>query len=154
MLMRSDLRLPIRALLLVVLAALLGSLGCANGEFRPGDPFDREVTLSEAQHQYTIFVRWSEFQRAGTYVDPDDRDAFLERMDQLEEARFTDYESGEVELDEELETATIEVKYMVYTPSSPYELEISEIQEWSRSGVSNKWQVKSTFEGLQQLALN
>lgn len=152
--LNSDLRFSLRALVAIFALSVLGGLGCANGEFRFGDPFDREETLSHAQHQYTVLIRWSEFQRAGTYVAADERDAFLTRMDALDDARFTDYESGEVELDKELETATIKVTYTVYTPSSPYELEVSETQEWKRSGVSNKWQVSSTFEGLQQLALN
>lgn len=152
--MNSGLRFSLRVLVAVIALALFGGLGCANGEFRFGDPFDREMTLSEAQHQYTILIRWSEFQKAGTYVSEDERDAFLDRMDQVEDARFTDYESGEVELDDDHETATIEVTYTVYTPNSPYELEVQETQEWTRSGVGNKWQVSSTFEGLQQLAFN
>ena len=152
--MNSDLRFSIRALVAIFALAVFGGLGCANGEFRPGDPFDREETLSHAQHQYTIMIRWSEFQKAGSYVAPDDRDAFIERMEGLDDARFTDYESGDVDIDEKLETATIKVTYMAYTPSSPYELKVSETQEWKRSGISNKWQVTSTFEGLQQLAQN
>lgn len=152
--MNSDLRFSLRALVAIFALTLFGGLGCANGEFRFGDPFDREETLTQAQHQYTVLIRWSEFQRAGTYVSTDERDAFLARMEELDEARFTDFDSGEVEIDDELETATVKVTYTVYTPSSPYELEVSETQEWKRSGVSNKWQVTSTFEGLQQLALN
>lgn len=152
--LNSDLRFSLRALVAIFALAAFGGLGCANGEFRFGDPLNREETLSHAQHQYTVLIRWSEFQRAGTYVALDERDAFLARMDALDDARFTDYESGEVELDEELEMATIKVTYTVYTPSVPYELEVSETQEWKRTGVSNKWQVRSTFEGLQQLAVN
>lgn len=150
----SDFRLSLRALVAILALTVLGGLGCANGEFRLNDPFDREETLSHAQHQYTILIRWSEFQRAGTYIAEDERDAFLEQMNGLEDARFTDFESGEVEIDDELEKATVKVTYTVYLPSSPYEMEVSETQEWSRSNVSNKWHVSSTFEGLHQLALN
>ena len=66
----SATRLPLsnglRAGLLIALCvALMSALGCANGEIRLGDPFDRELTLEEAQHRYTVLVRWSDFQRSG-----------------------------------------------------------------------------------------
>jgi hypothetical protein len=46
------------------------------------------------------------------------------------------------------------VTYLVFTASVPYEVEIVETQEWTRDGVGNNWSVYSSFEGLQQLALN
>ena len=143
----------VRAVFAVLAIALLSSaLGCADGEFRFGDPFDRELTLSEAQHKYTVYVRWTDFQKARNFVAPDSRDAFMAQLEALENARFTGYDSGPVELDSEKEMATIRVKYTVYTPYLPYEIEISEIQEWTRDGVSNTWYVNSVFDDLQQLA--
>ena len=59
-----------------------------------------------------------------------------------------------VELDAEKEKATVRVTYTIYTPSLPYEVEVAEIQEWSRDGLGNGWRVVSTFEGLQQIAVN
>lgn len=142
----------------IVLASLLvlvlGSFGCAFGEFRPGDPFDRQLTLDQAQHRYTVLVRFSDFQRARSFVAEDERDAFMQRMKGLEDARFTDFEAASVELDDKKQKATVRVTYTVYTPSSPYEVEVDEIQEWSRDGLSNDWRVRSTFEGLQELAVN
>lgn len=138
--------------LLVAGAFGIGVLGCANGEIRLGDPFDRAQTLEEAQHRYTVLMRWSEFQKAKSFVPKDDRDAFLERMNELEDARFTGYESESVELDDAKQTATIKVVYTLYFPHSPYETEISEIQEWSRDGLRNEWRVRSLFEGLPALA--
>jgi len=144
---------PTRAALwLLALFAL--SLGCAAGEFRPSDPFDRQFTLTESQHRYTVYVRWSDFQRAKSFVAKDDRDAYLERMKVLEDARFTDYDSEAVELDDKKEKATLRVTYTLYTPSLPYEVEVTELQEWSRDGLTNNWQVRSTFEGLPRLAAN
>lgn len=136
----------------VVLA--LVATGCAFGEFRPGDPFDRQLTLDHAQHRYTVLVRFSEFQKARRFVAEDDRDAFMVRMKSLEDARFTGYESETVELDDEKATATVRVTYTVYTPAMPYEIEVDEIQEWRRDGLSNDWRVVSRFDGLEQLAAN
>ena len=136
----------------LVLALVASALGCADGEFRFGDPFDRQLTLSESQHRYTVLVRWSEFQKARNFVAADDRDAFMEQMKILKVARITEHESEPIELDEEKQSATIRVTYKLYTPSVPYEIEIAEIQEWTREGITNDWQVYSTFEGLRQLA--
>ncbi|MAG34189.1 MAG: hypothetical protein CL908_25195 [Deltaproteobacteria bacterium] len=138
----------------LVLAVASCTFGCASGEIRLGDPFDRKLTLSEAQHRYTVLVRWSQFQKAKSFVAKDDRSAYLMQMKALEDARFTDYESEPIELDEKKEKATIHVTYTLYTPSVPYEVEVTEIQEWTRDGLGNNWHVHSTFDGLPQLAAN
>lgn len=140
--------------LLLVFALAAGSLGCAFGEFRPGDPFDRQWTLDQAQHRYTTLVRFSDFQRARNFVAEDERDAFMDRMKALDDARFTDYESDTAELDSSKQTATLRVTYTIYTPSTPVEFEVVETQVWSRSGLGNNWRVRSTFEGLRNLAAN
>jgi hypothetical protein len=145
----------IRSALIVLLGAvMLSTVGCAFGEFRPGDPFDRQLTLDQAQHRYTTLVRFSEFQKARSFIAEDGRDAFTKRMKRLEDARFTDYESETVELDDEKEKATVRVTYTAYTAAMPYEVEISEVQEWSRDGIKNKWLVVSTFENLEKIAAN
>jgi len=139
--------------LAIALLALVG-LGCANGEFRPGDPFDRGLTFNESQHRYTVLIRWAEFQKAKAFVAEEDRAKFLADVKAFKEARFTDYESEDVELDDEKEKATVRVTYTAYLPQSPYEVEIVEVQEWSREGMGNRWHVKSTFENLPQVAAN
>jgi len=145
------LRAPL-LLSLIVFAIAMSALGCAFGEFRPNDPFDREWSLEQAQHRYTTLVRFGDFDRASEFVAEDEREAFMDRMDALDDARFTDYDSDPVELDEEMETATIEVVYTIYTPSIPFEFEVTETQVWSRDGLSNNWRVRTLFEGLQNLA--
>jgi len=149
---------PILPLRLRVFVGLLGVLlsvsGCAFGEFRPGDPFDRELSLDDAQHRYTVLVRFSEFKKARSFIAKDDRDAFTQRMKSLEDARFTDYESESVELDDDKQKATVRVTYTIYTPSRPYEVEVTEVQEWSRDGLTNDWQLVSTFEGLTEIVAN
>jgi len=141
------------------IALLLGSallwtavFGCANGEIRLGDPFDRGQSLEYAQHRYTVLMRWTDFQRAKGFVAKEEREAFIERTKELEDARFTDYESESVELDEDHQTATVRVTYSLYLPHSPYEMEVVETQTWSRKGVGNSWYVHSEFEGLPAIA--
>jgi hypothetical protein len=144
-----------RALIGTVVVALVAStLGCADGEFRFGDPFDRQLTLDEAQHKYTVFIRWADFQKARSFIAVEDRDAFMEMTDSLDGAHFTSYDSAPFDIDKEKQSATAEVTYTVFTPSVPYEVEIIETQEWTRNGVGNNWSVYSSFEGLQKLALN
>lgn len=156
--MQSEARVPsnpIRPLLaLALLGSLLLGLGCANGEFRPGDPFDRAETFGRSQHNYTVLIRWSDFQKAKAFVHPDDREKFLEDVKALEDARITDFESEEVDLDEEKRTATVHVTYTAYLPSSPFEIQINETQVWSRDGRGNTWLVKPTFGAAPKVAAN
>jgi len=125
------------------------SLACAFGEIRWSDPLQREISLEDAQHRYTVLVRWSNFEEAAKFVQPDQRDAYLEKLPDFREFRFTEYESQPVRVDVERASATVEVTYYAYTPSSPIEQRVSETQEWSREkAVGNRWFVQSTFHGL------
>ncbi|MEO1934246.1 MAG: hypothetical protein ABGX04_05595 [Myxococcales bacterium] len=152
---RTPARLIRRPLsIILAMTVLVSVLGCANGEFRFGDPFDRQLTLTESQHRYTVLVRWSQFQKARAFVATEDRDAFMTQMQQLGDARITEYESQPIELDSKKQKATISVTYTLYTTALPYEIKITEEQEWTRSGISNNWNVTSTFDGLRQLAFN
>lgn len=144
-------RVPIALLCLMVVGSLFG---CAAGEIRLGDPFDRELTLSEAQHRYTVLMRWSQFQKAKSFVAKDEREAFIASTEALDEARFTGYESEPVELDKGKDQATVRVTYTLYTAATPYEVEVEEVQEWRREGLGNEWHVFSTFEDSPYLASN
>ena len=139
---------------IALLATVAFLIGCANGEFRPKDPFDRGLSFNESQHRYTVLVRWSEFQKAKAFVAEEEREKFLADMKALKDARFTDYESEEVELDDEMQKATVHVSYTFYLPSTPYELQIAETQEWTREGMGNAWRVRSTFEDRPTMASN
>ncbi len=143
-----------RSLLVALALGVMVSFGCANGEIRLGDPFDREFSLEEAQHRYSVLIRWSRFQQAKEFVAPENRPAFLQSMKALKHARFIDFESEALELDNEKQTATIEVVYTLYTPSVPYEVELTETQNWSRDDYSNNWTVDSKFDSLNDIASN
>ena len=147
--------MPLRVLCPAIATIVLaGGFGCANGEIRMGDPFDREYSLETLQHHYTVLMRWSQFQKAKAYVAKEEQPAFIERMKALEEARFTDYESDPIELDDEMRMATVRVTYTLYLPATPFEIEVTEIQEWTRTGRGNGWQVHSVFEGVPEYAAN
>jgi hypothetical protein len=144
-----------RGLFAALVIALVASVfGCADGEIRLGDPFDRQLTLDQSHHKYTVFIRWADFEKARSFVAADDRDAFMDQMNSLEDAHFTSYEAEPFDIDDEKQSATVTVTYTVFTPSTPYEIEIIETQEWTRNGVGNNWSVYSSFEGLRQLASN
>ena len=137
---------------LCAFALVAGSLGCAFGEIRWSDPLQREISLEYAQNRYTVLVRWSNFEKAAGFVDPELRDAFLAGAPSLREFRFTEYESQPFELDDARTTATVEVTYYAYLPSSPVEQEVRETQVWYREeGVGNNWRVRPTFHGLDLL---
>lgn len=140
-----------RPLALALAMAVAATFGCAFGEVNLKDPFDRKYTLGEAQHQYTEYVRWSEFQRAASYLDADIKTDFLRRAPSKRKVRFTDYETGHLEIDPETGTATVDVTYFVYRPEYPLEVEVVETQHWERDGVTNNWKVLPTFAGLAEL---
>ena len=125
-------------------------LGCAFGEIRWTDPLQREISLEDAQHRYTVLVRWSNFEEAAKFVEPDLREDYLAGLPGFRELRFTEYESEPVRVDEERASATVDVTYYAYTPTSPIEQKVSETQEWSRQpALGNRWFVRSTFHGLE-----
>ena len=134
------------------IALAMVAMGCAQGEFRPSDPFDRQVTLHDAQHRYTVLMRWKHFDKARAFVAVEARGEFEALTKQLSEARFTGYESETPELDDEKESATLRVTYTLWLPALPYETEIVEVQTWRRNGMTNDWRVKSVFEDIQKIA--
>ena len=139
------------ALLLALACALLSS-GCAFGEWRLDDPFRRGITLEEAQHEYTVHVRWSHFEEAARYVALDARTAFLRDAPNFRKLHFSEYESGKPEMDPETSSrATVHVKYYGYTMTSPLEITVDEVQLWERSGTGNSWQVRPSFTNLDRI---
>lgn len=139
-------------LALALLAATAGSFGCAFGEVRWSDPLQREFSLEEAQHRYTVLVRWNDSEKASKFVDPEQRSDYLASFPNFREIRFTEYESDELTMDPDRQTATLDVRYFAYTPTSPIETIVTETQEWYRdAGVGNNWHVRSTFSGLDAL---
>ena len=130
---------------------VLMALGCAFGEWRPDDPLKRRFSLEDIHKQYTDYVRWSAFDKASVFVEPEVREKYLAGAPEIDELRFTDYESAPVTLDEEMVEATITVTYTAYHPNSLVEIEVTEVQLWRRYGKGNNWMVRPTFSSSGQL---
>lgn len=133
------------ALLAAALIATLGS-GCAFGEFRPDDPMNRKFSLEKMQKRYSYLIRWSKFKQASQFIDPRQREDFMEWAPDPKKIRFTDYEIGDVVVeDEEKRKSTVEVTYTAYSLFALVEYEIHETQEWERIGRGNNWVLKTSF---------
>lgn len=144
-------RLSIWIALAVLSASALLWLGCAFGEIDWTDPLKRRFTLEDAHRNYTEYVRWSAFDKASRYVEPEVREEYLSLAPSLQELRFTDYELNPVEIDEETGEATLEVTYLAYQPNSAVEIPIKETQHWRRRGAANNWLVTPSFSNLPPL---
>jgi hypothetical protein len=144
----------LRLMSVLVVAGLFGSLGCAFGEFRPEDPFQRKYSLETAHKIYTDAVRWSKIEEASVFIVDDEKKQFIAMMPKFDQVRFSEWESLPFDLDEELREATIEVTYKGYSMSVPLEVSIHETQTWSREGRGNAWTLRSSFRDLDRLAGN
>lgn len=118
-----------------VLAALAFATGCAGMG-------DRAVLFRDTQRRYTQFMRFTDFDKAGRYVVPEERKSFRETTSALGDLRFSDYQVVEVETDGD--TATARVSYTGFRDSSPIVVTFVEEQQWELSG--SNWQVRSTLE--------
>jgi uncharacterized protein YchJ len=110
----------------------------------------RERALAEAQLHYTQHVRWGNLDAASDYVDPAQRDAFLDHKAAFEAIRITEYEIGRIDYGEDRESATVRVTYRAYAPESLEEQRIEERQRWVRPS-GNTWYVQPELAGLLEL---
>ncbi len=136
---------PTLVSLAVSLAVAIAGLGCAFGEIRKDDPFDRLYTLEGHHKHYSDLVRWSKFDDASSYILPEQRAGFVNSMPDFDEVRFTDWRAAPWKLDEEKRTASIVVTYKGYSLRSMYEIEFKETQTWKRTGQRNNWALESSF---------
>lgn len=135
-----------------VLAALLtaitglGCLACVS----PSDPMARAYALKEAQKRYTEAIRWGDLERAAHYVDPELREDFLAQSRAFESIRFTDFEIGAVDLeDEDKLRAEVDVTYSGYVLPFYIERRVNDHQVWVREeGMANRWLVQPELELL------
>jgi len=124
------------ALSLLVLLA-----GCVS----PSDPLGHRDALEDAQKRYTNFIRWGDAEKAVQFVEPDLRAKFLAQASNLELLAISDYDIGEIEYNDDENTATVEVTYRGYSLAQFVERKIRVTQEWKRSG-TNDWRVRPDLE--------
>ncbi|MDH5306169.1 MAG: hypothetical protein OEW02_03220 [Myxococcales bacterium] len=106
------------------------------------DPLGHQDALTQAQKRYTEAIRWGYLDRARGYIDPERQREFEQLAPLFEAIRITDYEIGELELDEG--TAAVTVTYRGYAHAQQVEKSFREHQEWTRAGgLSGEWRVQS-----------
>lgn len=127
----------IRPVAMLVLggAVAVGALGCASMA-------DQNTMFHETQKRYTRLMRFTDFERARSFVAPDARDAFRERTVALRDIHFTDYAIQEI--DNGKNSATVIVAYTGYRSSSPVVISFSEEQHWELA--ENTWTVRPTLQ--------
>jgi hypothetical protein len=116
----------------------------------PSDPMERGVALKEAQRKYAEALRWGDLEKAAHYVDPEMRGDFLALSDAFESVRITDYDIGEVDLDEDtLANAEVDVTYRGYVMPQFVEKRVRDHQVWYRDEDSGReWRVRPQLAAL------
>jgi hypothetical protein len=116
----------------------------------PSDPWERAEALKEAQRKYAEALRWGNLEKAAHYVDPQMRSDFLALSGTFETVRITDYDIGEVDLDEKtLARAEVDVTYRGYVLPQYVEKRVRDHQVWYRDKESgNEWRVRPELAAL------
>ena len=129
-----------RAAALWIAAFAVGLTACVS----PKDPFDREYALKQAQRKYVEGLRWGNLEKSAQYVDPEMRAEFLSLAPAFETVRITDYDIGELEVDEDtLAQADVYVTYLGYVLPQFQEKRVREHQVWYRDEESgSEWRVR------------
>lgn len=135
------------------LALGLGLLALATGcaSMQGLDLLGVRDSLEETQRQYTQMVRWGELERASSFVAEDARDAFAISMPKLRGIRITDYEIGDLDLDDEQSHATVSVVYHGYGVASLIEVRGRERQIWERDAITKKWRVRPDLAEMKEM---
>jgi hypothetical protein len=126
-----------RTLALAALVAL-ASFGCS------ATRDVRESNFNEIQKYYTQLVRWAEFERAKSFVDPEALGEFQTQAAAFGNVRFTDYAIRGVQFGPDGTTATVQVTYYAYLRTALVAFAFDEQQQWSRPDGAS-WRVRSTF---------
>jgi len=125
----------IRPLVLAGLGASLLATACST--LFPTTP---EAKFEETQRHYTQSVRWANYSVAQTFVEPEARQDFQSRADDLHGLRFADYRIQSVAIEPNGKTATARVTYIGYRSASPVAVAFDEEQHWTYK--SGGWLVR------------
>ena len=133
-----------RTAALWIAAIAIGLTACVS----PHDPWERKEALKLAQRKYAEGLRWGNLEKSAKYVDPDMRDDFLALAGAFDSVRITDYDIGEVDLDEEtLAKAEVDVTYRGYVLPQFLERRVREHQVWYRDDASgSEWRVRPQLD--------
>ena len=116
----------------------------------PSDPWERGEALKQAQRRYSEALRWGNLEKAAKYVDPEMRTDFLAYSDVFDTLRISDYDIGEVDLDEKtLAKAEVDVTYHGYVLPRYIEKRVRDHQVWYRDEDSgDEWRVRPELAAM------
>jgi hypothetical protein len=116
----------------------------------PSDPWERGEALKQAQRKYSEALRWGNLEKAAKYVDPQMRGDFLAYSDAFDSLKISDYDIGEVDLNQEtLAQAEVDVTYHGYVLPRYIEKRVKDHQVWYRDEDSgNEWRVRPEFAAM------
>jgi hypothetical protein len=123
----------------ILLVVLLGIWGCISDIT---DPLDRRGQFEDTQTKFTQYIRWGKFEEAARFVAPEMREEFMTCAPEFSDLRFSDYEINEVEIQEGLRSASVDVRYTAYRLSLPVERSVNLTEEWTRDETTGVWTVK------------
>ena len=132
----------------ILLVVLFGASGCLS---TLTDPMDRRGQFKDTQTKFTQYIRWGKFQEASEFVDPELRADFMSYAPEFSDLRFSDYEITRVEIEEGLQSASVDVRYTGYRLSMPFERSVDLTEEWTRDESTGVWTVKLDIEKLRQM---
>lgn len=133
---------------MAVFGLAAAGLGCAFGEIRWDDPMGRLLSLEETQMYYSQLVRFNDYNTALRFVDPELRETYLERQNMT--LRFTDLQSGPIDLEDGHRKSNVTVTYLGYEPNVLIERAYTEKQAWFRDPPGNNWFVRPYFVDLEE----
>jgi hypothetical protein len=129
----------------IALVALLGVSGCLSAIT---DPLDRRGEFEETQTKFTQYVRWGKFQEASEFLAPELRDEFMALAPEFSTVRFSDYEITDVDIQDGIKSASVQVRYTGYRLDMPVEKSVALTEEWTRDEETGVWTVKLDIEKL------
>jgi hypothetical protein len=129
----------------IALVALLGASGCLSAIT---DPLNRRGEFEDTQTKFTQYVRWGNFQEASKFVAPELRDEFMAFAPEFSTVRFSDYEITNVDIQEGIKSASVQVRYTGYRLDMPVEKSVDLTQEWTRDEETGVWTVTLDIEKL------
>jgi hypothetical protein len=139
--MRHRFRSPVPArLTLAALFAPLLAAACAGMGSQ-----DERYVFELAQRKYSQSVRWARFDKAGSFVAPEDFNDFRAQAAAFGDVRFTDYVIRQVEMGDDGRSATAQVTYYAYLRTQPVAVAVDEQQQWFREEGGRAWRVRSQF---------
>ena len=133
--------------LALVLPLALGLAACASF-----DVFGESDAFEEQQKKFSQLVRWGQMDAASRFVIADQRKDFLALGPELSNMQFSDYEILFVDLSDDFQEATVDVRFEAFNRASLVQRNVSMTQEWSRDE-TGEWVVTLDMERLRTALL-